>query len=320
MWRYIARRILVAIPTLLGITLLIFFAMRVLPGDPIRMMLVGQGGSGVMLTDEEVEEIRTNLGLNRPLYVQYLSWIKDVLTGELGHSFWRKESIGELIVRKVPITLEIAFLSIVIGLLIGLPVGIASAVRRNSVFDLIARGTTTFFMAVPSFWLGIIILLITIRVFLWRPPLTTVYLWEDPSENLQIVIGPAITVGFGIAAILARFARSAMLEVLSEDYIRTAWAKGLNIRKVIWPHALKNAMLPVVTATGILLGSLLAGEMAVEAAFGISGLGSTLVQALRERDWMVSQNLILIYGVFFVVTNLVVDISYAWFDPRIRYE
>jgi peptide/nickel transport system permease protein len=185
---------------------------------------------------------------------------------------------------------------------------------------MITRSITTLFIAIPSFWLGIIMLLILIRGFLWRPPLTTVYFSENPVENLQIVIGPAIAVGLGIAAILARFTRSAMLEVLSEDYIRTAWAKGLDIRKVIWPHALKNAMLPVVTATGILLGSLLSGEMAVEAAFGVSGLGATLVAALRERDWMVSQNLILIYGVFFVVTNLLVDISYAWFDPRIRYE
>jgi peptide/nickel transport system permease protein len=311
---------LIAIPTLIGITVLIFLAMRVLPGDPVRMMLVGQGGSGVVLSAEEVEQIRTDLGLNRPLAVQYFSWMKDVLTGNLGHSFWREESIGEMIARKVPITFEIAVLAIVVGLLIGLPVGVASAVWRNSLFDNIIRSISTFFIAVPSFWLGIVFILVTVRAFLWRPPLITAYLWDDPVENLQIVIGPAITVGLGIAAILARFTRSAMLEVLQEDYIRTAWAKGLARRKVIWPHALKNALLPVVTATGLLLGNLLSGEMAVEAAFGISGLGSTLVLALRERDWMVSQNLILIYGVFFVLTNLLVDISYAWFDPRIRYE
>lgn len=294
--------------------------MRVLPGDPVRMMLIGPGGSGVVLSDEEVDEIRTSLGLNKPLHVQYLSWIKDVLKGDLGRSFWRDESIGEMIARKLPITIEIAFLSIFIGLIIGLPVGIISAIWRNSIVDNFIRTISTILIAIPSFWLGIVFILISVKAFLWRPPLITSYLWDNPSENLQIVIGPSIVVGLGLAAILGRFTRSAMLEVLQEDYIRTAWAKGLARRSVIWPHALKNAMLPVVTVTGLLIGNLLCGVIAVEAAFGISGLGSTLVLALRERDWMVSQNLILIYGVFFVLINLIVDISYAWFDPRIRYE
>jgi peptide/nickel transport system permease protein len=207
----------------------------------------------------------------------------------------------------------------IVAWLVGIPLGVLSATRTNSVVDYIARVFAVLFIAIPGFWLGILIVTALVLTFLWRPPITSVDLWEDPWTNLQIVIGPGIVLGFGIAAVLARFSRSSMLEVLGEDYVRTARAKGLASRTIIWPHALKNAMLPTITVTGTAIGGLLGGAVAVETAFSVPGLGLTLVQALNERDWTIVQNLVLLYGVLFTLVNLAVDLSYSWFDPRIRY-
>ena len=186
--------------------------------------------------------------------------------------------------------------------------------------DYLSRVVITIFIAVPSFWLGLLIVLFTVLVFTWRPPLSIVQLWEEPMTNLSMVLLPAIAVGVGLAAGQARMSRSAALEVLYEDYIRTARAKGLSEKLVMWRHVFKNAMLPVITTSGLALGGLLGGAVSVERAFGVPGLGALLVQALNDRDWMMIQNLVLIYGVIFVAINLLVDLSYAWFDPRIRYE
>lgn len=319
MSRYILRRLLIAIPTLIGVTLLIFLAMRVLPGDPLAVVASESGGRQA-LSDAEVASLRASLGLDQPYYVQYLQWMKEIVTGELGSSFWTKEPIRDLILRRGPITAEIAILAVIFSWLVGVPLGMLSALWRNSWLDYIFRAGVTFLIAVPSFWVGLLIVLFTVLVFTWRPPLSIVQLWEDPGTNLSMVLLPALAVGLGLAAGQARMSRSAALEVLYEDYIRTARAKGLGEKAVMWRHVYKNALLPVITTSGLALGGLLGGAVSVERAFGVPGLGALLVQALNDRDWMMIQNLVLIYGVIFVVINLIVDLSYAWVDPRIRYE
>lgn len=316
MQKYILQRLLLAIPTLIGVSLLIFLAMRVLPGDPL-LAVMGQGN--VQLTAEQLQQARADLGLDKPLYMQYLSWMNDVLHGELGRSFWRDDSVRDLIFRRVPITVEISLLAVFVSWLIGLPVGVLSALKRNTKSDYMARVITMLFLATPSFWLGMLIVTFEVLVFLYHPPLELVYPWVNLGKNLQLVAGPVFVLGCGFAAIMARYSRSSMLEVLGEDYVRTARAKGLPARQVIWPHSLKNAILPVVTVTGGVLGSLLGGAVAVETAFGVPGLGTALTQALAERDWMVIQNLVLLYAVVFTLINLIIDLSYCWFDPRIRY-
>ncbi len=319
MYRYILRRLVIAIPTLIGVTILIFLAMRVLPGDPLAVVASEASGKQV-LSDEELATLRASLGLDQPYYVQYLDWMRQVVKGEFGSSFWTKEPIIDLILRRGPITAEIALLAVLFSWLIGVPLGMLSALRRNSMLDYVTRVVITIFIAVPSFWLGLLIVLYTVLVFSWRPPLSIVQLWEDPLTNLSMVVLPALAVGLGLAAGQARMSRSAALEVLYEDYIRTARAKGLGEKLVMWRHVFKNAMLPVITTSGLALGGLLGGAVSVERAFGVPGLGALLVQALNDRDWMMIQNLVLIYGLIFVAINLLVDLSYAWFDPRIRYE
>lgn len=319
MTRYILHRLLIAIPTLIGITILIFLAMRVLPGDPLALIMSESTGKYV-LSDAELALARASLGLDKPYYLQYLDWMKQVLTGNLGQSFWTQEPISALILRRGPITAEIAIMAVIFSWLVGVPLGMISAFWRNSLIDYLSRLTITVFIAVPSFWFGLLIMLFTVLVFNWRTSLSIVQLWEDPLTNLSMTVLPALALGVGLAASQARMARSSALEVLYEDYIRTARAKGLAEKLVMWRHVFKNAMLPVITTSGLALGGLLGGAVSVERAFGVPGLGSLLVQALNDRDWMMIQNLVLIYGLIFAVINLLVDLSYAWFDPRIRYE
>ncbi|CAN5687985.1 ABC transporter permease [soil metagenome] len=319
MTRYILRRLLIAIPTLIGITILIFIAMRVLPGDPLAMTMSESSGKYV-LSAAELAQARASLGLDKPYYQQYWAWMTEVLSGNLGHSFWTKEPISALILRRGPITAEIAIMAVIFSWLVGVPLGMLSAFWRNSVADYLSRMAITLFIAVPSFWVGLLIVLFTVLVLTWRPPLSIVQIWEDPLTNLSMTVLPALALGLGLAAAQARMARSSALEVLYEDYIRTARAKGLAEKMVMWRHVFKNAMLPVITTSGLALGGLLGGAVSVERAFGVPGLGTLLVQALNDRDWMMIQNLVLIYGVIFAAINLLVDLSYAWFDPRIRYE
>jgi peptide/nickel transport system permease protein len=297
---------------------LIFLAMRVLPGDPLAT-ISGEGQATHVLTPEELQRARASLGLDRPYIVHYGEWIWNLLHGDLGTSFWRGEKTSELIARRGPVTGQIALMALIISWLIGVPVGILSAVKRNSKTDYVTRVIVTIFLAVPSFLIGLLVVLGGVVLFTWRPPLTIAYLWENPRLNFQITIGPAVAMGLGLAAITARFARSACLEVLNEDYVRTARAKGLRERAVIARHVFKNALLPIVTVSGLALGGLLGGSLAVERAFGVPGLGLALVFALSERDWNVIQNLVLLYGIIFTTINLLVDISYGWLDPRIRY-
>jgi peptide/nickel transport system permease protein len=318
MQRYLLRRLALAVPTLFGITVLIFIAMRVLPGDPLAQ-ITSEGQGQYRLSDAELAAARASLGLDRPLPEQYLSWIADVARGNLGYSFWNPEPISDTVVRRGAISLEIGLLAVVLSWVVGVPAGILSATRRNAWPDYVVRVGMTLFLAIPSFWIGLTMILMLVLVFTWRPPLVITELWQDPLRNLQMVVGPALALGVGLAAGLARLTRSSVLEALHDDYVRTARAKGLVERAVVMRHVLRNALLPVVTASGAAMGALIGGAVATETAFGVPGLGAYLVQAQSTRDWMVIQNLVLIYGAIAVLINVVVDLSYAWIDPRIRF-
>lgn len=319
MLKYLMRRLLLAVVTIFGVTVVIFVAMRVLPGDPLAM-IYGEGQGIYVLTDAEVAAAKASLGLDKPLYQQYFSWMADVFSGKLGYSFWSDVPIRDTILRRGPITAEIAIIAILLAWLIGVPAGVMSALWRESWLDYVLRLIVTLFMAIPSFWLGLTMILFTVLVFNWRPSITIVQLWEDPARNLSMVMGPAVAVGIGLAAIIARMTRTTVLEVLREDYVRTARAKGLSQWLTILRHVLKNALLPVITISGLSLAGLLGGAVAVERAFGFPGLGSALAQGAVERDWMMVQNLTLLFAVVFVFINLAIDLLYAWVDPRIRYE
>ena len=317
MYSYIVRRLAFGALTVFGVSILVFVVMRILPGDPLVAIFGPEGFT--KLTAQERANYMADLGLSDPLVVQYLGWMKDIARGNLGHSFFRAESVAEMIARRGPLTGEIAIISVVLSWIVGIPVAIVSALRPNSVADNISRFISILFLAVPGFWLGMLIMLALLFWFGYRAPMAGVSLWADPWANLQIIIGPAVVLGLGQAAYIARMARSSLLEVIREDYVRTARAKGLSGRLVIALHALPNALLPVITLSGILLGFVLAGSIPVERAFGTPGLGYAMFSAVNERDIFVMQNLVFLYAVIFVGLNILVDITIAWLDPRIRY-
>jgi len=297
--------------------MLIFLVLRVLPGDPLSI-LYGEGGVG-SLSNADLATIRHQFGFDRPLYQQYGYWLKDLLTGNLGHTLARGDSVAEIIQERGILTGEIAVLAVLVSWLVGLPAGILSAMRQNSVGDYLARFCTILFLAVPGFWVAMLVVIGTLTAFNYRPPLGIIPPWEDPIANLKIVAGPGVVLGLATSAYIARLTRSTFLDVIREDYIRTAWAKGVRETTVILHHALRNAVLPVLTISGVLFGFLLSASVAVEQAFAVSGLGTALVQAFQERDLLVVQTLVLLYGVVFVVVNLLIDLAYVWVDPRIRY-
>jgi peptide/nickel transport system permease protein len=236
-----------------------------------------------------------------------------------GKSFFQGEKVSDIILHRGPLSAEIALLSLIISWLVGLPVGLISAFRPNRLSDNMARSLSILFIAIPGFWLAMLVVLAALFWFGYKAPLTVIHLWDDPWKNFQVVIGPAVVLGLGQGAYIARMSRSCLLEVIREDYVRTARAKGLVESLVVLRHALPNALLPVITISGILLGFVLGGSVAVEQAFGVPGLGRALVVAIIERDIIVVQNLVLLYASIFVLVNIAVDLSYAWLDPRIHY-
>ena len=317
MQKYLARRALFALGTFIGVSVIIFVVLRVIPGDPL-VAILGVEGHAQMKPEDRVR-IMADLGLSAPLPVQYGRWLVDIGAGRLGKSFFRGDTVADLILHRGPISAEIALLSFIISWIVGLPVGILSAFKPNSLPDSVARALSVLFIAIPGFWLGMLIVLALLFWFGYKSPILIVHFWQDPWQNFQIVIGPALVLGLAQGAYIARMSRSCLLEVIGEDFVRTARAKGLRERLVVLRHALPNALLPVVTISGVLLGFVLGGSVAVEQAFGVPGLGRALVVAVIERDIIVVQNLVLLYAVIFVAVNVLVDLSYAWLDPRIRY-
>ncbi len=318
MQKYLLRRGLFALGTVIGVSLIVFVVLRILPGDPLVALLGVEGHAKMAPADRVI--IMKDLGLSDSLPVQYVRWLRDIATGQLGKSFFRGDTVGALILHRGPLSAEIAILALIISWLVGLPVGILSAVRPNGWADAITRFLSILFIAIPGFWLSMLLVLALLFWFGYKAPILVVHLWENPWQNLQIILGPAVVLGLAQGAYIARMSRSCLLEIIREDYVRTARAKGAVERAVVLRHALPNALLPVVTISGVLLGFVLGGSVAVEQAFGVPGLGRALVTAIIERDIIVVQNLVLLYALIFVVVNALVDLSYAWLDPRIRYQ
>jgi len=316
--KYILRRLGFGVLTVFGVSIIIFVLMRILPGDPLVAVFGMEGFT--KLSEADRAHYMAELGLSAPIPVQYVRWLGDIARGRLGKSFFRDESVADLIIRRGPLSAEIGLLSVILSWILGLPVGIISAIRPNSIMDNTARFFSILFLAVPGFWLGMLIVLASLFWFGYKAPLIGVSLWADPWTNFQLIIGPAVVLAVGQAAYIARMARSSLMEIIREDYVRTARAKGLLERLVVVRHALPNALLPVITLSGILMGFVLAGSIPVERAFGVPGLGRAMFTAVIERDIFVMQNLVFIYSLVFVVINILVDITYAWFDPRIHYQ
>ena len=316
MYSYIARRLAFGALTVVGVSIMVFVIMRILPGDPLVALFGPEGFT--KLTDEQRAGFMRELGLSDPIWVQYLAWVKDMARGNFGHSFFRSEDVADMILRRGPLTAEIALLSVVLSWVVGIPVAIVSALRPNTVADSVARFLSILVLAVPGFWIGMLIVLALLFWFGYRAPLTGASLFADPKSNFELIIGPAVVLGLGQAAYIARMGRSSLLEVIREDYVRTARAKGLNNKLVIVLHALPNALLPVITLSGVLLGLVLAGSVPVERAFATPGLGFAMYIAVSERDVFVMQNLVFLYAAVFVLLNIVVDVTIAVLDPRIR--
>ena len=322
MYMYVLKRVLLVIPTLVGAAALVFLLMRLIPGD---VCVIRLGSSGGTFDPKAVALCHEELGLNRPIIIQFFEFMWGFMTFNFGTSMWSAKPVTTEIWARLPVSLEIAILGTVVANLIAIPLGVISALRQNSWLDLFVRVFAIGGIATPSFWLGIISILIVLDVTsavfgkAWMPPIDCVPLWEDPIRNLSMVILPALTIGYRYSAITMRMTRSAMLEVLREDYIRTARAKGLVHRLIINRHALKNAMLPVVTLIGIEFAFLMGGLVVTEQVFNLNGVGRLFVQAVQNQDYTLTQALVMLTVAVFVFTNLIVDLLYAWLDPRIRY-
>jgi peptide/nickel transport system permease protein len=306
------RRAFISVVTLFVISLIVFAGVRAIPGDPARVM------AGTEADEAGLEEIREKYGLDDPLPVQYLRWIGLAVQGDLGESIRTRESVAATIAQKLPITIELTGLAILVAVSIAIPAGVFAAVRRNSAWDMLASALSLGGVSVPNFWLGImLILLLSVRLG-WLPASGFVPWWEDLAANLQRMIMPAVVLGTSLAAVLMRQTRNAMIEVLSADYIRTARAKGLAQHGVVFRHAIRNALLPVVTILGLQMGALMGGAVVTEQIFVVPGFGRLIVEAVFTRDYPLVQGVVLISASAYVVINLLVDISYSLLNPRIR--
>jgi len=309
---FLVRRIVISIVTLVVISLVVFTGVRMIPGDPARVM------AGTDADEAGLEEIREKYGLKDPVPVQYLRWVGLALGGDLGESIRTRQSVAWTVAIKLPITIELAGFAILIAVAIAIPAGVLAAVRRNSVWDLLASGASLCGVSVPNFWLGImLILLVSVRLG-WLPASGFVPFWEDPLGNLQRMIMPAFVLGTALAAVLMRQTRNSMIEVLSADYIRTARAKGLAGRAVVFRHAIRNGLIPVVTILGLQMGALMGGAVVTEQIFVVPGFGRLVVEAVFTRDYPLVQGVVLITASAYVLVNLAVDVSYSFLNPRIR--
>jgi peptide/nickel transport system permease protein len=321
MHRYIINRILLVFPTLIGAAALVFLLMRLVPGD---ICLVRLGSGGTSFTTQALTECHAEIGIDRPWIVQFVEFLWGLARFDFGISMWSGKPVVQEIATRFPVSLEVAVLATIIAVAIAIPLGTISALRQNSWVDLVVRTFSIAGLATPSFWLGIVSILIVLDVTQavsghpWMPPIDYVPLWKDPLRNLSIVILPAVTIGYRYAAVSMRMTRSAMLEVLREDYIRTARAKGLINRIIINRHALKNALLPVVTVIGIEFAFLIGGLVVTEQVFNLNGIGRLMVLSVQNQDYTMTQGLVMLLVAIAVLSNLVVDLLYAWLDPRVR--
>lgn len=316
MTRYITRRILLMIPTLFLVGSALFFLLRILPGDVAVGLLTSAEASA---TQKDIAELREHLGLNDPIYEQYARWLTKTLRGDLGYSPLAKSSVTSLVWDKIDITASLAVLAVIISLVWALPLGIVSALTRGSALDQVIRTVTAAGISLPNFWIAIMLLLILVRYFNWSPPVRYASLFDDPIASIKILALPALVIGFRSSAVISRMTRSMMLEVISQDYIRTSRAKGLAPWTVIVRHALPNASLPVLTLAALLVGGLIEGAVVVEIVFNLPGIGRLVQEAILARDYELVQGIVTILAIFMMLWILLTDLTYAWLDPRIRY-
>ncbi len=322
MHKYLVKRIIMMLPTLLGAGIFIFFLLRLIPGDVCLVRLGGQGG---FVDEAAILACRQQFGLDQPLIIQFITWFVNFFTFDFGISMWTSQPIINEVGLRFELSLQIAIMATLVSILIAIPMGIASAVKQNTWVDYSVRTFAIAGIAMPSFWLGILIIIGILLVTQWwtgvpwLPPISYVPIWEDPLHNLSQLIWPALATGYRYSAVATRMTRSAMLEVLREDYIRTARAKGVIEKLIVNRHALKNAMLPVITVIGIEFAFLMGGLVVTEQVFNLNGLGKLFVDSVTNYDYTMTQSLVLLVAVVFVLSNLAVDVLYAWLDPRIRY-
>jgi peptide/nickel transport system permease protein len=317
MLRFIFHRFLLMIPTLIGVAVLVFFLLRLMPGDPVATILLGDGGANMPV--EVIAQERARLGLDQPMWVQFFKWSWGILHGDFGVSMWTGKSVLYEIGVRLELSLQVAIMATLFAVALALPLGTLSAVFKDTWIDHSIRVFSIAGLAVPSFWLGMIIILLLLTWFHWIPPLTFTPFLQDPMGNLAQLIWPALAVGYRYSAVSTRMMRSSILEVLQEDYIRTARAKGVMERLVVARHAMRNAMLPVVTVIGLEFAFLIGGLVVTEQVFNLNGIGKLFVQAIARSDFTMIQGLVLLVSVFFVLVNFVIDLLYAFLDPRIRY-
>jgi len=312
--KYILQRLALLVPTLIGMSLLIFAMLRLLPGDVVDII----AGTDGTVSSASKEKLREAMGLSDPIPVQYVKWLGDLLRGDPGNSLRSGKPVGDILAHALPITIEMAALALIISTVIAVPLGVISAVKRDTMFDFGARVGGLVGLSLPNFWVATLMLLFTSKFFGWTPSIRFIPFTKDPVGNLEQMILPSIALAVPLMAITMRMTRTTMLEVLGQDYVRTAKAKGLAGQPILYRHALKNAMIPVITVIGFQLGGLMGSAAVVEVVFGLNGVGNTLLQAIFNRDYPLVQAATLYLAVVFVLINLIVDVLYAWLDPRIK--
>ena len=316
MLRYSINRILLMIPTLLGVAVLVFFLLRIVPGDIVEIKLRGDGGT---VTQETIELERKRLGLDRPLINQFGTWMIDMAKLDFGNSMWTERPVVTEIAGRLELSLQVAIMATIIAVLLAIPMGTAAALFRGTWIDYTVRLVTIGGLSIPSFWFGMIIMLTLLSLFNWLPPITFTPIYVDPVANLTQLIWPALAVGYRYCAVVARMIRSSVLEVMNEDYIRTARAKGVYEKLVVSRHALRNALLPAITVIGLEFTFLIGGLVVTEQVFNLNGIGQLFVQSVSRNDFTLIQGMVMLIAAFYVFVNLAIDLLYAVFDPRIRY-
>ena len=316
MTKYLVKRFLLMFPTMLGVAMLIFFLIRIVPGDVVELRLAGDSSA---VNAKVLAEERAKHGLDQPVWKQFLTWLWGAVRLDFGKSMWTGAPIYEEIKLRFALSLQVAVMATLVAVLLAIPLGVISAIKQDTWIDYAVRIFSIAGLATPSFWLGIVFILSMLIIFKWLPPMVYTPFWVNPWQNLLQLIWPALAVGYRYSAVATRMTRSAMLEVLREDYIRTARAKGLVEKLILSRHALKNAMLPVVTVVCLEFAFLLGGLVVTEQVFNLNGLGLLFVQAVAHRDYTLVQALVMIVAGFFIVVNFMMDILYAWLDPRIRF-
>lgn len=316
MYKYVIRRLFLAIPVLILASLVVFGLMRIMPGDALTALMAESGN----VSERELQKLRKDLKLDLPYHEQYLHWVWQMVTLDPGYSIFTGEAISVSLKKSIPVTIELAAIAMVIGLAVAIPIGVLSATHQDQPSDYIGRLVAVSGLSFPDFWLGTLIITFAAIWFGWIPPLGYVSVWDSPWKNIQQFLLPAAVLGLRLSSATMRMTRSTLLEVLREDYVRTAWAKGLGDRVIIYKHALKNALIPVVTIVGGQLGTLLAGTVIVETIFALPGMGRLTVEAILFRDYPVVQTNVMLVATTLVALNLIVDLTYAWLDPRIHYQ